>query len=87
MVSLTPGATATAEEILADVRGRLSSYKLPRQLHVAERVPRAPNGKADSPRGEGHLRVRHRLTCSVGRSGTPDGCGSDQTPSDLGNER
>ena len=38
---------ATADEVLADARTRLSSYKLPRQLVIVDRVPRAPNGKAD----------------------------------------
>ncbi|MEM9712546.1 MAG: AMP-binding protein [Actinomycetota bacterium] len=47
VASLEPGATLTADEILADVRGRLSSYKLPKQLQLVETVPRAPNGKAD----------------------------------------
>ncbi|MCB0998012.1 MAG: acyl-CoA synthetase [Acidimicrobiales bacterium] len=49
VVSLSPGATAAPDDILGHVRTKLSSYKLPRALHVAERVPRAPNGKADYP--------------------------------------
>jgi fatty-acyl-CoA synthase len=47
VVSLAPGAGATAEELIADLRQRLSSYKVPRELLIAARVPRAPNGKAD----------------------------------------
>ncbi len=47
VASLSPGAVATADEVLADARTRLSSYKLPRQLVIVDRVPRAPNGKAD----------------------------------------
>ena len=34
---------------LADARTRLASFKLPRQLVIVKRVPRAPNGKADYP--------------------------------------
>jgi len=41
------GGQAVAEEILADTRLRLSSYKVPRQMVFVEEVPRAPNGKAD----------------------------------------
>jgi fatty-acyl-CoA synthase len=49
VASLAPGAAATAEALLADARARLASYKLPRQLVIVGRVPRAPNGKADYP--------------------------------------
>jgi fatty-acyl-CoA synthase len=49
VASLAPGADATPEEIVADARARLSSYKLPKRLVLLERVPRAPNGKADYP--------------------------------------
>ncbi len=49
VASLAPGAAASAEEILTEVRERLSSYKLPRQLLLVDDVPRAPNGKADYP--------------------------------------
>jgi fatty-acyl-CoA synthase len=49
VASLAPGAEASAEEIVADARGRLASYKLPKQLVLVARVPRAPNGKADYP--------------------------------------
>jgi 3-oxocholest-4-en-26-oate---CoA ligase len=49
VASLAPGATATAEAITADARARLASFKLPKQLVLVARVPRAPNGKADYP--------------------------------------
>ena len=49
VASVRPGASASADDILAEVRERLSSYKLPRQLLVVDDVPRAPNGKADYP--------------------------------------
>jgi fatty-acyl-CoA synthase len=49
VASLAPGAIATFEAITADARTRLASFKLPKQLVIVERVPRAPNGKADYP--------------------------------------
>jgi fatty-acyl-CoA synthase len=49
VASLARGASATAEDVLAAARLRLSSFKLPKQLVLVERVPRAPNGKADYP--------------------------------------
>ena len=49
VASLVPGATATADAITADARARLASFKLPKQLVLVARVPRAPNGKADYP--------------------------------------
>jgi fatty-acyl-CoA synthase len=49
VVSLSPGRSATADEIVADSRDRLASYKLPKELRVVDTVPRAPNGKANYP--------------------------------------
>jgi acyl-CoA synthetase (AMP-forming)/AMP-acid ligase II len=49
VASLAPGASAAPDEIVADARRRLSSYKLPKELLVVEQVPRAPNGKANYP--------------------------------------
>jgi len=49
VASLGAGAVATADEVVGDAKRRLSSYKLPKQLVLVERVPRAPNGKADYP--------------------------------------
>jgi 3-oxocholest-4-en-26-oate---CoA ligase len=47
VVSLSPGLAAAPDELIADARERLSSYKLPKELRVVDAVPRAPNGKAD----------------------------------------
>jgi fatty-acyl-CoA synthase len=47
VVSMSPGYTASADELIADARNRLSSYKLPKALRLVDAVPRAPNGKAD----------------------------------------
>ena len=51
VASLAAGAAAStsAEEVVGDAKRRLSSYKLPKELVIVARVPRAPNGKADYP--------------------------------------
>jgi len=50
VVSLEAEAEASEEELLADLRSRLSTYKVPRELRLVLEAPRAPNGKADYPR-------------------------------------
>jgi fatty-acyl-CoA synthase len=54
VVSLSPGAEPVADPkaIVAGVRDRISSYKLPRDVVVVDVVPRAANGKADYPRAK-----------------------------------
>jgi fatty-acyl-CoA synthase len=49
VVSLTADSEVTTGELIEDAKHHLSGYKVPRELHVVERVPRAPNGKADYP--------------------------------------
>ena len=49
VASLAPGATTSSEQVVEATRRRLSSFKLPKQLLIVSRVPRAPNGKADYP--------------------------------------
>ena len=49
VVSLAPGASLSPDAVVAAARERLSSFKLPKQLLIVPRVPRAPNGKADYP--------------------------------------
>jgi 3-oxocholest-4-en-26-oate---CoA ligase len=49
VVSLSPGSTASTDDIVTDVRSRLSSYKLPRELRLVEQVPRTPSGKPNYP--------------------------------------
>jgi fatty-acyl-CoA synthase len=51
IVSLSPGQSATPDDVLTDARDRLSSYKLPKDLRIVDEVPRAPNGKANYPAG------------------------------------
>jgi fatty-acyl-CoA synthase len=47
VVSLVPGTALAPEAILAETRGQLASFKLPKRLVVVAAVPRAPNGKPD----------------------------------------
>jgi fatty-acyl-CoA synthase len=47
IASLRTGQSASEAEILANSRGRLSSYKLPKRILLVDVVCRAPNGKAD----------------------------------------
>jgi fatty-acyl-CoA synthase len=49
VASLAPSASVTPDELIADARQRIASYKVPKQVHIVERIPRAPNGKADYP--------------------------------------
>ncbi len=49
IASPSPGRSVSADTVLADLRARLSDYKVPRRLELVETVPRAPNGKADYP--------------------------------------
>ena len=45
--SVRRGASATAQDIVAEARSQLASYKLPKCLVIVAQTPRAPNGKAD----------------------------------------
>jgi fatty-acyl-CoA synthase len=49
-----PAAAATLDPaaMIAHARARLAPYKAPKELFVIERVPRAPNGKADYPKAK-----------------------------------
>jgi fatty-acyl-CoA synthase len=49
VASLSPGRSASPDELVTDARSRLSSYKLPKELLIVDEVPRAPNGKANYP--------------------------------------
>jgi len=39
------GASVTAEELIAHCRGRLAKYKVPREIHLVEALPRTAAGK------------------------------------------
>jgi acyl-CoA synthetase (AMP-forming)/AMP-acid ligase II len=44
-VALKPGATATADELMAFVAGRVAPYKRIRRLEFIAQVPKSPSGK------------------------------------------
>jgi long-chain acyl-CoA synthetase len=46
-VSLTPGATVTAEELIDWARDRIGGYRYPREAHVVDAIPLTAVGKID----------------------------------------
>lgn len=44
------GETPTLDELIEHCRTRLAGYKVPRQLHLVDEVPRQPSGKPDYQR-------------------------------------
>jgi acyl-CoA synthetase (AMP-forming)/AMP-acid ligase II len=46
-VELHDGAAATAEELIAHVKGRIAGYKAPKHVLLVDSIGRAANGKAD----------------------------------------
>ncbi len=44
-VALRPGASVTAEELQATVRGELAGYKVPKRIHFVDAIPKSPVGK------------------------------------------
>jgi acyl-CoA synthetase (AMP-forming)/AMP-acid ligase II len=53
IVQPRPGATPTLADVQAHCRTRIAGYKLPRVLHLVERMQRSPSGKADYPWAQG----------------------------------
>jgi fatty-acyl-CoA synthase len=49
VVSLADGTLADVEALRAHVRSKLAGYKIPKDIVIVSRVPRAENGKADYP--------------------------------------
>ena len=47
VLAFTEATTVTVDDVLADARTKLASYKLPRSVHVVEQVPRTAVGKPD----------------------------------------
>jgi acyl-CoA synthetase (AMP-forming)/AMP-acid ligase II len=45
IVVLKPGATATAKELRAHCRTRLARYKVPREIHFRDALPKGGTGK------------------------------------------
>jgi acyl-CoA synthetase (AMP-forming)/AMP-acid ligase II len=44
-VLLAPGATVTADELIAWTRDRLSHFKCPKEIRFVDSLPRLPTGK------------------------------------------
>ena len=57
VASLRTGESAEEAEILANSRGLLASYKLPKRILLVDVVRRAPNGKADYGWAKEHART------------------------------
>jgi acyl-CoA synthetase (AMP-forming)/AMP-acid ligase II len=49
VVQPRPGATLTLEGLAAHCRTLVAGYKVPREMHVVERILRHPSGKPDYP--------------------------------------
>jgi long-chain acyl-CoA synthetase len=45
VISLKPGAKASASEIVAFCRSRMAAYKYPRQIEILDDLPKTPTGK------------------------------------------
>jgi acyl-CoA synthetase (AMP-forming)/AMP-acid ligase II len=50
VVEPRPGDVPTLEELVEHCRTRLAGYKVPRQLHLVDEMPRQPSGKPDYTR-------------------------------------
>ena len=48
-VEPAPGAALSSAQILAALEGRLARFKLPKQLTIADALPRTASGKVDKP--------------------------------------
>ena len=44
-VSLRPGTSATADELIEHCRGQLAKFKVPKDVVFIEALPRNPSGK------------------------------------------
>ena len=49
VVQTRPGHEATLEELDAHCRRYIAGYKVPRELHLVDRIERSPSGKPDYP--------------------------------------
>jgi acyl-CoA synthetase (AMP-forming)/AMP-acid ligase II len=47
VVELRPGKAPTLEDIQQHCRNRIAGYKIPRRLHVVDKIVRSPSGKPD----------------------------------------
>jgi acyl-CoA synthetase (AMP-forming)/AMP-acid ligase II len=49
VVEARPGAQVTLEDLDAHTREHVAGYKVPRELHLVEKIERSPSGKPDYP--------------------------------------
>jgi acyl-CoA synthetase (AMP-forming)/AMP-acid ligase II len=49
VVEPRPGVTPTLEDLQVHCRTKLAGYKVPRELHLVDKVQRSPSGKPDYP--------------------------------------
>ena len=66
-VSLRPGQTATAEELIAFCRQQMAAYKYPRQVEFLDELPKTVSGKL-LRRELRELRLAPPIRCSRGRA-------------------
>ena len=50
----------TLEELDAHARMHVAGYKVPRELHVVDKIERSPSGKPDYPWAKRHRHRRRR---------------------------
>jgi acyl-CoA synthetase (AMP-forming)/AMP-acid ligase II len=49
VVQARPDRTPTLDELAAHCRTKIAGYKVPRELHLVDRISRSPSGKPDYP--------------------------------------
>jgi acyl-CoA synthetase (AMP-forming)/AMP-acid ligase II len=47
LVALRPGGSATSEDLRTHCRSSVAGYKVPKEVHFVDQVPRQPSGKPD----------------------------------------
>jgi len=63
VVSTRGDASLTLASVQEDARKYIAGYKVPRELHVVDEVPRAPSGKPAYPKAlEIALAGEHRVS-------------------------
>jgi len=49
VVQLREGSTVTLDELVETARASIAGYKVPREMHIVDRIERSPSGKPDYP--------------------------------------
>jgi acyl-CoA synthetase (AMP-forming)/AMP-acid ligase II len=58
VVQPRPGALPNLDDVQAHCRSRIAGYKVPRDLHLVDRIERSPSGKPDYPWAQHVARAR-----------------------------